>query len=841
VGGFVLDWGRDVQGTAGLILLANLDVDGRRLPDSVKPTPAQTLDADRPTLPRGDANAKPLSIVAAKGVNPADLMISLLLPETAENTVRINTPSGRRMLGLHRGGGVVRYPTSVGRPTALLEAARLPGSPLSSARTTEVTMEVATAAAGVVESDRGPVTVAPLILVGDLAPPRRLYMCLDEDENDPSVAEVRAACAAARVSFMPIPVEVHGGDTWVQDQFQLGFCQSPDRTMTVLLHLPRVRSGFVLGQAGPNLAELVLGHFPSAGLGVYQDFWQRKLEVKDTTGKSHWLKFADSGPLLYAITGVGTVFGMLAFQLMVLGKPFTGKQPRTFAEARQALPRAMREFRSAVTAAKGGATPTRASKLDERLKALETLVREVDKAIPLQPNGIGLPIAGALVTVDKAEADVFAKRLDVVHDSLNYGGNIVVGPGGSAGKVVIGEQPSPADPDDDQREVDPDLFGFLTAQRVQPVVKIDTGWLDVGHVDELISFVPDRYAASGAAILRAAPEVAMLILRELRTRFLNGLNPTDFAIYEPYRYSGVSDRRTMAGSFPVTHLLRGKRWLHRHAPGDASSLEPPRIYRLLADADSKQPVSGHRIDYKPGYGSDRHYPANISILEILNFEVGANDSIAAGKLPELDKILSAEFPSSRIIGVPVLFDESDDLSFRRTSAFTPDLVNLQILGSVLLMPRPYGPRVPLALAADVLASVLPSATRARANASVLSGKKLDVTVHWARATNNKMLAEQFRDGFPTVKNTDDVAKAIAAANRGHFQPDGELRPGWRRLIIPERTVDIFQAYTELVMEPLGVSIHWIDSWYYHIAYGGIHCGTNVLRRPPATTKPWWKS
>jgi hypothetical protein len=34
-----------------------------------------------------------------------------------------------------------------------------------------------------------------------------------------------------------------------------------------------------------------------------------------------------------------------------------------------------------------------------------------------------------------------------------------------------------------------------------------------------------------------------------------------------------------------------------------------------------------------------------------------------------------------------------------------------------------------------------------------------------------------------------------------------------------------------VLESLGKQVHWVDSWYYHTHGGGIHCGTNVLRRP----------
>ena len=42
---------------------------------------------------------------------------------------------------------------------------------------------------------------------------------------------------------------------------------------------------------------------------------------------------------------------------------------------------------------------------------------------------------------------------------------------------------------------------------------------------------------------------------------------------------------------------------------------------------------------------------------------------------------------------------------------------------------------------------------------------------------------------------------------------------------------MFQLYTHALLTMLGVTVQWVDSWYYHVHDGGIHCGTNVLRTP----------
>src|SRR4029079_19315340 len=60
------------------------------------------------------------------------------------------------------------------------------------------------------------------------------------------------------------------------------------------------------------------------------------------------------------------------------------------------------------------------------------------------------------------------------------------------------------------------------------------------------------------------------------------------------------------------------------------------------------------------------------------------------------------------------------------------------------------------------------------------------------------LAQEFRDGFPGV-SSDDIAQRIRRANRTAFDASGQLRSGWHNLLIPETTVDLFQAYTHVIL------------------------------------------
>jgi hypothetical protein len=73
-------------------------------------------------------------------------------------------------------------------------------------------------------------------------------------------------------------------------------------------------------------------------------------------------------------------------------------------------------------------------------------------------------------------------------------------------------------------------------------------------------------------------------------------------------------------------------------------------------------------------------------------------------------------------------------------------------------------------------------------------------------------------------------KLINDANPGVFDQEGKVIPeDWTRIVIPEDTTDVFELYTQILLEALGLTVHWVDSWYYHVRIGEIHCGTNVLR------------
>ncbi len=252
----------------------------------------------------------------------------------------------------------------------------------------------------------------------------------------------------------------------------------------------------------------------------------------------------------------------------------------------------------------------------------------------------------------------------------------------------------------------------------------------------------------------------------------------------------------------------------------------------------------------------------------------------------LDAVMKKELATATLIPVPVMFDRVDSFTESTTGAFTPGVVNLQQLGRTVLVPRPIGPRmrpkdaVTLlgAILADDALTGLPSTLR-KGVATLLTpanlhARGLDVTTHWAsrnryflqwdtapmNAQGNTSVSDKidaisdiFRDGFDEFVNPDrdytkndtrnaqtardyytaNIAKVrqrIAKANPGVFDTGGYLNGDkWVKIVIPENTVDVFEVYTHLVLEALGLTVRWVDSWFYHVHAGGVHCATNALR------------
>lgn len=887
----------------GAIVVPNLDADARRLPASVTLGSPVTLDRDQPVVLANDDEALPLRIVVNRASASPSSRFFLRPEGFARTRLRVNDAAGRMLpRDLARPTDIpIAVPTAPGTLNLTLTTRTLPGSP--SGRVTDINPRFALdsedesalqirllsvdAAGAETVHDTARFTVAPFVILDNASVAVRVYVC-DTPNNQPTLIELREALRLIGVPLLTVPQDVATGDTWLQDQFQHALIQGGDGWRQILLHLPRLRLDSSNGTSAGNLSSFVTSHFPSRDIGVFDDLWLRELQFLDAARRPRRLNFRECDRLAVVMLLPFTLAHLLIEGIKRIDRRFDPEWPHTgeggvttWGDVRGWLPELLREFRRRVRSVGDVGSDAWRATLARMADDAQARVDQIAARLPFDPGRglVGLPAGGGQIEVTAAEAHRIFLRVLQMHHSANYGGNVEASPPTAdalLGKLVIGN----ALVDGERDFMDPDLLRLLYKQRKQPVVQLDSTWLDVGHVDEFMAFAPDRRGSgAGFAVLRASSSLALKLVEEAERRYIGGL-PFGHPHSAGRRPSGVLPRLTTTGTSPVTRLFRGKVWRHSHERATGEEIpevrEPPRIYQDLSQAlnggDPSDPQSGglniYDIHYWPGEGPERTYPADITVRELLygdeDFDgESSNTFIESRFLSDATQRLREAFPQARTFPLPVLFDRVASTrewaiapSAFSTSAFTPDVLNLQSINGRLLIPRPYGPRMRLADAVAVITAAtaemdLPDSLLRRIDERFVRRHGLRAGVYWlhrqapvyrttssigtVRAiyggleTEDDVIA-QFRDSFPGA-TAQQLRRHIIEPNRRHFHTGGGLRDGWRRFAIAESGVDIFETYIQAVADELDAPLIWIDSWFYHVHAGGIHCATNVLRTP----------
>ncbi|MCZ7678532.1 MAG: protein-arginine deiminase domain-containing protein [Sandaracinaceae bacterium] len=241
-----------------------------------------------------------------------------------------------------------------------------------------------------------------------------------------------------------------------------------------------------------------------------------------------------------------------------------------------------------------------------------------------------------------------------------------------------------------------------------------------------------------------------------------------------------------------------------------------------------------------------------------------NDRLQRAKLTPIAQRLRAGLglDESDALPIPTYFRvpdayESDHIvrpdRRHKTRALTMGCVNLQVVGSHVLVPRPVGPRLPAAEARQVLGDVL--RTLGLGHLSVRLGsesvrhwsspRERNGTIHHYYAqlsqADRRLLVDALQANRSSVtlseagrQAVDAVRQRVAPAFR---DPSGSV-PRWRLTVIDGCGVDLIESFLLTILAPLGLTVHFIEAWYYRINDGGVHCATNVRRTPPA--ERWWE-
>ncbi len=332
------------------------------------------------------------------------------------------------------------------------------------------------------------------------------------------------------------------------------------------------------------------------------------------------------------------------------------------------------------------------------------------------------------------------------------------------------------------------LQDFLHAQKVQPLLPVDVSWLAVSHIDEIVTFVPARRGGGNFRMVMAHPPTALTAMRE--ALHLHEEDPQ---------------------AHPLTGLCRGRR-LRRE---DRGNYVPP---------------ASLEVDY---YSVGSFLP---------NCDVTSTNAWDWRLAPIQQRLRDglALHPGGRdILYLPVLFRNTGREG--KLTSVLPNPVNMLVLNDHVLVPRPCGPCLKLADVSLILRRHLhlSSATEAR----LRSGHFTD-RIYWARKGEPaNRIARQFGVNPSTYSRV--TGQQIIDRNRDKFDSQGVVGPDLARLVIPENLVDILEAYTQIALEDIGLTVHWIETWYaYHLGEGEIHCGTNVKRRPSELDaspgfRYWW--
>ncbi len=394
--------------------------------------------------------------------------------------------------------------------------------------------------------------------------------------------------------------------------------------------------------------------------------------------------------------------------------------------------------------------------------------------------------------------------------------------------------------------VNDDTRTFLQAQEVQPIVPIDTSWLETGHVDEIMTFVPAPHSRNErpARLAMARPDV----MERLFTQTI--------------QKASVEEGRT--------HAHRGR---HRKR----SSL----LQQILDD-----PSPEVHNEFAGSYDET-------SVEALLAPDIAAqNQEICDKFLRPIEDRLRHCTRLTRpddVIPLPVYFNVRGGTEWGKkvASARMPNLVNMQVLNKKrsahLIVARPCGPRLPPGAAKTVVRTVLnemgrddtpvchpqnendnPSGfpfwvwptlsvrtlalffTRKKPNETFLTANErkqlIDVIAQRAEfSTLPAGLQQAVQNTQATILNANGGSEKTirdAEGNPVHLVRDGHFT-SWHRLFIPEDTVDVIEAYTQSVLEKIGCTVHFVDAWHYHTAGGGVHCGTNVLPEIPKDRQSWW--
>jgi hypothetical protein len=245
---------------------------------------------------------------------------------------------------------------------------------------------------------------------------------------------------------------------------------------------------------------------------------------------------------------------------------------------------------------------------------------------------------------------------------------------------------------------DSNVKSILHDQIVQEPFPIDTSWLRVGHVDEVVSFVPG--GRLGFTMLIASPSLAYRILQDCMVpasthTIVLGDTLTEIGQRYGMTWRSIWDYDGDSGTPNSVRLRSGNPNLIY--PGEQLLL-PPGPYPLL---EGRSFPEYDALGY-PLVGSGKNVSTTVSGflsrgLPALGFSAANLERYNVTMQRHLDGIravfereVGLDYARGDIIDVPILFMPSSRMN-SPADALTAGMVNMLVLNGHCIIPKPFGP------------------------------------------------------------------------------------------------------------------------------------------------------
>lgn len=205
------------------------------------------------------------------------------------------------------------------------------------------------------------------------------------------------------------------------------------------------------------------------------------------------------------------------------------------------------------------------------------------------------------------------------------------------GRIIYGISDEPGQPNISFNVVD-----FLESQQVQKPIRVNTGWLSVGHVDEVLSYVADPQSHNGLRILIASPNKFYELIKDLDKDVIIFDNKENFYLFDKI------------------NVQIQKRFTQKYENGS---------YKCVYNS---QLTVGNFLSWKELISANKIYQKSIDkIKQTLKKELNLNDS--------------------NFFEIPIYYWPKSISP--RARSIIPNMINNLRLDNFMLVPKPFGPIV----------------------------------------------------------------------------------------------------------------------------------------------------